>query len=339
MSTQAKGSGTFSSFRSSHQATPPQAQSDFINWFRQPIRRKDYRRISKKRSVSFPSHISSVYLISLIVIFYYTYRFRSNIIIVLCDALILSHTLKLTFYGTLCATKSLRDLAASVRNHLMHALNGNIPTMATPPQMTYNPQFYSSQGSTSSQSHLHTFQEVLARARNTLMHAMNGNAVHQTTPPTIINLEQLLELPLPLDSNNAGLPVFKLSRNFLLECRPPRTENPTPQYEGLSLPILAKRPSFRKGLRGSKYFPDQHVKHWFHKKQFKTFKDTRPIRHPKNSIQTAGPTPPPGGTPGVASATNKSVCPNPSPLFPPLQVGAPESGEKGGGNTANGAGS
>ena len=147
------------------------------------------------------------------------------------------------------------------------------------------------------------------------MHAMNGNAVHQTTPPAIINLEQLLELPLPLDSNNAGLPVFKLSRNFLLECRPPRMENPTSKDEGLSLPILAKRPSFRKGLRGSKYFPDQHVKHWFHKKQFKAFKDTRPIRHPKNSIKTAGPTPPPGGTPGVASATNKECLPQSLPTF------------------------
>ena len=248
------------------------------------------------------------------VILYYTYRFRSNIIIILCDALIINHTLKLTLYGMLCTAKSLRYLAARARNQLMHALNGNIPTMATPPQGLYRTQFSSYQGTSFPQSHPYTFEEVLARTRNALMHALNGNAVHQTTPPTIINLEQMLGLSAPPNSNNSDLPVFKLSRNFFLECRPPFHEHPTPKDEGLSLPFLAKRPTFRKGLRGSKYFPNQHVKHWFRKRQFKTLKDKRPIRHPQNSIQTAGPTPPPGGTPGVASATNKECLPQSLPI-------------------------
>ena len=150
------------------------------------------------------------------------------------------------------------------------------------------------------------FGEVLARIRNSLMHALNGNTT-QTTPPVIISLETSVQFDVPATHQN-NLPVFKLSRNFLLEQRASSQTN-IEETPNQSLPFLAPRPTYRTGHRSSRFSTSTHAKHWYHKKKFRVLKDSRPFRHPQNSIQTVKPTPPPRGTPGVASATNKECKP------------------------------
>ena len=152
-----------------------------------------------------------------------------------------------------------------------------------------------------------SFLEVVARCRNHMMHCLNGNT-NQTTPPVILSLDSLISSEQSTQSQNNNLPIFKLSRNFLLEHRPPSKVH-TPSELCNILPTLRPRPSFRKGLGGSTYFSGTNVKHWYHRKKFRPFKDLRPIRHPS--------TPPPGGTPGVASATNKECSPRSLPMSSP----------------------
>ena len=151
------------------------------------------------------------------------------------------------------------------------------------------------------------FCEALARIRNRLMHALNGNTT-QTTPPVIISLETSLQLDVPINSQH-NLPIFKLSRNFLLEQRPSSQTSFPNECPNQSLPFLAPRPTYRTGHRSSRFSSSTQAKHWYHKKKLKVLKDLRPFRHPQNSIQTVKPTPPPRGTPGVASATNKECKP------------------------------
>ena len=59
------------------------------------------------------------------------------------------------------------------------------------------------------------------------MHCLNGNT-NQTTPPIILSLS--LDSLLPVDTitpnHHNDLPVFKLSRNFLLEQGPPKIVQP-----------------------------------------------------------------------------------------------------------------
>ena len=124
------------------------------------------------------------------------------------------------------------------------------------------------------------FFEVLARFRNKLMHALNRNTT-QTTPPVIISLETSLQFDSPSKPNNT-FPIFKLSRNLLLEQRPSSQTNLNHEHPNHSLLFLVPRPNFRTGHRSSRFSSSTHAKHWYHKKKLKVLKDLRPFRHPQN---------------------------------------------------------
>ena len=205
-------------------------------------------------------HTASIYLVTLVTIYYYACPIRSNPIIIICDALIVSTVLHTFSLFVISPGTSFLEVVAGCGNHTMHCLNGN---------------------------------------------------TNQTTPPIILSLS--LDSLLPVDTitpnHHNDLPVFKLSRNFLLEQGPPKIVHP-PTELGNNFPLLMPRPSFRKGVRGSRYNSGNNVKHWYRRKKLNILKDSRPLRCPLNSQQSVTLTPPPGGTPGVASATIARLPPH-----------------------------
>ena len=156
--------------------------------------------------------------------------------------------------------------------------------------------------------------------RNKLQHILNGNHT-SATPPQKITLDDLIPVPTQADSclDNLFDQHFKLSRNYLLQCSPSlgtSLHNPSSP-----LPTLTTRPKGRSGRRVTRFVCSTHTRTQYHRRLHRQFKGQRLSCRPQplfsqNSARTDLPTPPPGGTPGSASAESKECKPHTHPKQP-----------------------
>ena len=250
------------------------ATAKSIGWDRTPIRRKQHRRATKRPPRNFSiSPILTVYLVTLITMHYYTTPNRCSPEIILADSLIV-YAVATSAIQKIAQHSPRVDCLYDNWNKYMHALNGNIPQTTPPRRLCLNNLIPD------------TAQRAIPRPEPTL--STNHLA---PSPPT-------------------HLPEFKLSRNFLLSCRPAtQTDLSVPALE--NLPIIKSTPKYRSGRRVGRFSRATSAKTFYHSRPPRHFKGTRQDRrsptHFSNSnlAPNVKPTPPPGGTPGSASAESK----------------------------------
>ena len=104
------------------------AEPKNFGWVRTPTRRKQRRR--KQRRVTPVTPLKPIldrFVVALLTLFYFTAHVRSNPVLVLMDAVIITHTCSQILLQMGYAHRYLSQLADSI-NHTMHSLNGN-PTV------------------------------------------------------------------------------------------------------------------------------------------------------------------------------------------------------------------
>ena len=244
-----------------------------LGWDRTPIRRKHFRR-KKPR----PKHLASIrgalhrLSIAVCALYYYTSPNRATPLIICMEALMLAHL----FQGTVTFLHRARQKKFSwpVKE-------------STPP--------IQQQGS---------FLEVLQRLWNKLMHTYVGN-------PVTLQLDSLIppnhqpEQVGRYDNERAEAPSdffhsqLKLSRNFLIQCRPP------PRGQ----PLISTAPNprlHRTGRRRTLFTAEGTKRHFSQNNSPHKFKNSRkPAKQPA---------PPHRGAPGTTSVVNEES----KPFDPPL---------------------
>ena len=250
------------------------ATAKSIGWDRTPIRRNQHRRTTKRPPSTLNiSPILTVYSVALITLHYYTSPNRCSPEIILAEALIV-YTVATSTIQTIAKHSPSVNSQYANWNKYMRALNGNIP-QTTPP-------------------------------RRLCLADLLPDAIQRAIPqpePTL-NTNSIASLP------PSQFPEFKLSRNFLLSCRPAtKVDFSVPEIE--NLPILKSTPKYRSGRRLGRFSRATWAKTFYHSRPPRRFKGIRQFRRSQtlfsnsNLAPNAKPTPPPRGTPGSASAESK----------------------------------
>ena len=244
-----------------------------LGWDRTPIRRKHLRR-KKPR----PKHLASIrgalhrLSIAVCVLYYYTSPNRATPLIICMEALMLAHL----FQGTVTFLHRARQKKFSwpVKE-------------STPP--------IQQQGS---------FLEVLQRLWNKLMHTYVGN-------PVTLQLDSLIppnhqpEQVGRYDNERSEAPSdffhsqLKLSRNFLIQCRPPPRGQP--------LISTAPNPRLHRTGRRRTLFTTEGTKRHFSQ-------NNSPHKFKNSHKPAKQPAPPHRGAPGTTSVVNEES----KPFDPPL---------------------
>ena len=258
-----------------------------------PVRRKDYRRRSKRIHRPPIKGWFQILLVASLTTAYYTCPNRALLPIIFMDALVVQTALRLSF----AASAQLRNAAVE---RLETAIQVTTPTRLIP-SLNLNPGFFI----------------YLQRQRNRLMRSLNGNTVTSLNARTLC-LDELIPATPPLEypdqeqlqPKDEIFSKLKLSRDFLLQCRTSIESSP-PVINTLPRPRL-----HRKGRRVIVRIA-KGEKRYFAKPKLR---NSRSLNSKPQLVSK--PPPPQRGTPGATMVANEESKPHDLPLLSLLGRGS-----------------
>ena len=308
----------------------PAVTSEDLKWDRSPIRRKHCRRGKRVSSHVKLAPTLRVLGVSIFIIGYLLCSNPKNPVAIMGDSLMVGGFLDLAIHYTY------RPCSAKSFNKLMHCLNGNIPEI-TPPKADVG---FMDQ---SLSRPILKLSDLIPPKSNSTLNLPDPNVSRQST--VILLQDHLHDFqsatqstsqpfdPQPRPQIPHAMPWehnIKLSRHFLLQCRPPKTSQDIIQTR--------KNPQYhRSGRRRSYRDPKTACRgHFTYKPRRRKVRVAKPQTTPpwsnilrniensgihKPSVET--PTPPQRGTPGVVVTTNEECHPTrPEVLRPPQGHGS-----------------
>ena len=266
----ASGSSNDHNATSSHQIRLGDT-AKHLGWVRTPVRRKNFRRRKARNSgtSSIRGALHRLFVVAS-VIYYYTSPNRSTPIIICMEALMFTHVLQ----------------TAAALLHRARQKRIRWPAAESTPPIKQT-----------------SFLDVLQKIWNKLMHSYIGN-------PVTLQLNSLIPHNPPQDQIGQSNPKpdepldffhsqLKLSRNFLMQCRPPPRGQP--------IISTAHNPRLHRTGRRRTFFTEDGSKlHFSHNNSPHKFKNSnKPAKQPA---------PPHRGAPGTTSVVNEES----KPFDPPL---------------------
>ena len=258
-----------------------------------PVRRKDYRRRSKRIHRPPIKGWFQILLVASLTTIYYTCPNRTLLPIIFMDALVIHTALRLSFTAS-----------AQLRNAAVERLE-TVIQVTTPTRLIHSlnpdPGFFI----------------YLQRQHNRLMHSLNGNTVTSLNARTPC-LDELIPATPPLEypeqehlqPNDEIFSKLKLSRDFLLQCRTSIVSSP-PVINTLPRPRL-----HRKGRRVIVRIA-KGEKRYFAKPKLR---NSRSLNSKPQLVSK--PPPPQRGTPGATTVANEESKPHDLPLHSLLGRGS-----------------